>query len=142
MLENNAPAEYQQAPRTLPPKEVQEEILQSLRRYAEQFMLNPAEFEVAGFMTLTTANLEIDPLSTEFALASVYHMVYLRQFGPFVSRFDTPEKRAAFVQNLTTEDAAALRTQINDDEAYETLLADPAPNMFTFLAPFSLHHLM
>ena len=143
MLENNAPAEYQQAPRRLPPKDVQNEILQNLRRYAEQFMLNPAEFEVAGFMTLTTANLEIDPLSTEFALASVYHMVYLRQFGPFVSRFDTPEKRAAFVQNLPAEDAAALRTQTSDeDEAYETLLADPAPNMFTFLAPFSLHHLM
>ena len=104
MLENNAPAEYQQASRSLPPKDVQNQILQNLRRYAEQFMLNPAEFEVAGFMTLTTANLEIDPLSTEFALASVYHMVYLRQFGPFVRQFDTPEKRAAFVQNLPPEE--------------------------------------
>lgn len=143
MLENNASAVYQQAPRRLPPADVQNEILQNLRRYAEQFMLDPAEFEVAGFMTLTTANLEIDPLSTEFALASVYHMVYLRQFGPFVSLVDTPEKRAAFVRNLPPEDAAALRTKLTDeDDAYETLRADPAPNMFTFLAPFSLHHLM
>ena len=145
MYETDPFTEIEQiSPRRLPPPDMQEAILQNLRRHAEQFMQDPTEYEIAGYITLMTTDTTFvkDPLSTEFVIISGYNAMILRQFGNFARLIDTPEKRLAFARGLSDQDMNELRIPRPESQAaFEALLEEPEPNMFVFLVPFDLQRL-
>ena len=127
----------------LPLEETQAALMKHLHKLSEQLSLDRTEFEIAGFMAFL---LEPDPegfFSTDFILTCTSNMLFIRQYSGCIKPLRTPERRAAFLHNLSEADAESIRTpQFIDDEGFAALLEDPAPTMFHFLAPFHLGKLL
>lgn len=118
-------------------------LLKHLHKLADQFSFDRAEFEFAGFMTMTLSAQQANLFDTDFTLHCTTTMIYVRQFQDSIRVFRTPILRAAFLKQVPMADLLNMRTnQYVDDEGFQELLHTPEPTMFQFLAPFHLGMLL
>lgn len=126
----------------LPSPDEEAKILEILHGYADQLALNPAAFEIAGFLAVTVSPFQ-DYNSKEFLLSCTSTLIYVQQFGLITNQFDTPEKRAHFLRELNSDDLAYLRSpDYLTDEEFAELAGEPAPSMFRFLSAFYVAKLL